>query len=268
VAEAFEALGALARRSIGSPIERSVLMRTIEDALGMRLPLPQGVPVLIRSDRNETNERSLEIDASGFSGREGKFPPPKQWTDDLVVPLDRTARWLRSHAVLRIALTGSYRLTTAIALGWSLRAAIGFDLEIPTRDGAWATDDRPSVSDTVPTWQIDEPTALHGDQLVISIGILSDPALDVKVGVPSASVLRLFLDHPIESAKAAQAGVATIKRSADAAVARLRPRGIQLFFAGPAAFAVALGHRWNAMPPTQLHEFVAAGRNYVATALV
>jgi CBASS immunity sensor of nucleotide second messenger signals len=270
VTEVFEALSALARRSIGSPIGRSVLLRTIEDALGTRLPLPQSFPVHIRSDRNETNERSLEIDASGFSGRDGKFPSQEQWRDDLVVPLDRTARWLRSHAVPRIALSGSYRLTTAIALGWSLRAAIGFELEIPTREGAWATDDRPLMSDIVPTWQIAEPTALHGDQLVISIGILRDPAPDLaeNVGIPSASVLRLFLDQPIPSAKAAQAGVATIKRSADAAVARLRPRGIQLFFAGPAAFAVALGHRWNAMPQTQLHEFVTGGRNYVATALV
>jgi hypothetical protein len=234
VAEAFEALSGLARRSIGSPIGRLVLFRTIEDALGTRLPLPQALPVHIRSDRDETNERSLEIDASGFSGRDGKFPPQKQWTDDLVVPLDRTARWLRSHAVPRIAISGSYGLTTAIVLGWSLRAAMGFELEIPTREGAWATDDRPSTSDIVPTWQIAEPTALHGDQLVISIGILRDPAPELgdTIGVPSDSMLRLFLDHPIPSAKAAQAGVATIKRSADAAVARLRPRRIQLFSRG------------------------------------
>lgn len=270
VVEAFEALSGLARRSIRMPLGRAILLQTIEDALGRQLPLPQSFPLHVRSDRNEANERSLEIDASGFSGREGKFPLRAQWTDDLVAPLDRTARWLRSYAVSRIALSGSYRLTTAIVLGWSLRAAIGFELEIPTREGAWATDDRPSTSDPAPAWQISEPASLHGDQLVISVGVLRDPAADLleTAGVPSESVLRLFLDEPVPSAKAAQAGVSTIKRAADAAVARLRPRGIQLFIAGPAAFAVALGHRWNAMPPTQLHEFVIASRAYVATALI
>ncbi|MCW2359815.1 MULTISPECIES: SAVED domain-containing protein [Bradyrhizobium] len=270
VAEVFEALSGLARRSIGLPLGRAVLLQTIEEGLGRRLPLPQSFPLHVRSDRNEANERSLEIDASGLSGREGKFPPAAQWAADLVAPLDRTARWLRRHAEPRIALSGSYRLTTAIVIGWSLRAAIGFELEIPTREGAWATDDRPSTSDTVPTWQIAQPMALHGDQLVISVGILRDPAANLgqAMGVPSEAVLRLFLDEPVSSAKAAQAGVSTIKRSADAAVARLRPQGIQFYFAGPAAFAVALGHRWNAMPPTQLHEFVIANRTYVATAQI
>lgn len=270
VADAFEALEALARRSIGAPLGRAILLRTIEDALGRSLPLPEGFPIQIRSDRNEVNERSLEIDASVFSGREGRFPEPAEWADDLIAPLDRTARWLRSHAVPRIALSGSYRLTTAIVLGWSLRAAIGFELEIPTREGAWATDDRPSSGDPAPAWQITEPTTLHGDQLVISVGVLRDPAADLleTAAIPAESVLKLFLDAPITSAKSAQAGVSAIKRAADTAVGRLRPKGIQLFFAGPAAFAVALGHRWNAIPPTQLHEFITASRVYAATALI
>ncbi|MBX5141228.1 SAVED domain-containing protein [Rhizobium lentis] len=270
IAEVFEALSGLARRSIGAPLGRAILLRTIEDVLGRSLPLPDSFPIQIRSDRNEINERSLEIDASAFSGREGTFPGPAEWADDLVAPLDRTARWLRSHAVSRIALSGSYRLTTAVVLGWSLRAAIGFELEMPTREGAWATDDRPSSDHPAPAWHITEPTALHGDRLVISVGILRDPATDLleTAGIPSESVLSLFLDAPITSAKSAQAAVSTIKRAADTAVARLRPQGIQLFFAGPAVFAVALGHRWNAMPPTQLHEFVTGSRVYVATALI
>jgi hypothetical protein len=52
------------------------------------------------------------------------------------------------------------------------------------------------------------------------------------------------------------------------AVARLGARQIRLYLAGPAAFAVALGHRWNAMPPTQLHEYVTSERHYEPTALL
>ncbi|WP_245436530.1 SAVED domain-containing protein [Mesorhizobium tamadayense] len=270
VGEAFEALSALARRSIGAPLGGDVLVKTIEDALGKSLPLPRSFPLHVRSDRNEADERCLEIDASAFSGRDGVFPPPARWADDLVAPLDRTARWLRSHAINRVALTGSYRLTTAMIIGWSLRSATGFELEVPTRDGSWATDDRPAPSDPPQNWRIAEPANLTGDQLVVCVGILCDPAADLGqiAGVPTEAVLGLHLDEPIVSAKAAQAGVAVVKRAVDAAMARLRPKGIQLYFAGPAAFAVALGHRWNAMPPTQLHEFVTSSRSYVATALI
>lgn len=269
VAEAFEALSALARRSIGAPLGRAILRQTIEDALGRPLPLPQSFPLYIRSDRNEAKERSLEIDASAFCGRDGAFPSKAEWNEHFLAPLDRTARWLRSQTVSRIALSGSYRLTAAMALGWSFRAAIGFELEIPTRDGVWATDDRPSPDMRQP-WRISEPMALHGDQLIVSVGILRDPAADLEqnAGIPSQLALVLYLEEPIPSAKSAQAAASAIKRIVDSAVARLRPRGIRLYFAGPAALAVALGHRWNAMAPTQLHEFVNSERSYVPTALI
>jgi CBASS immunity sensor of nucleotide second messenger signals len=54
-------------------------------------------------------------------------------------------------------------------------------------------------------------------------------------------------------------------------LAALRTTGapaIDLFFAGPAALAIALGHRWNALPPTQLYEFLPSERRYVKTALL
>lgn len=269
VAEAFEALSALARRSIGAPLGRAILRQTIEDALGRPLPLPQSFPLYIRSDRNEANERSLEIDASAFSGRDGAFPSQVEWAEHLLAPLDRTARWLRRQTVSRIALSGSYRLTAAMVLGWAFRAAIGFELEIPTRDGVWPTDDRPSPDMRQP-WRVSEPMALHGDQLIVSVGILRDPAADLEqtAGIPAQSALALYLEEPIPSAKSAQAAASTIKRTVDSAVARLHPRGIQLYFAGPAALALALGHRWNAMAPTQLHEFNISERSYVPTALI
>lgn len=65
-----------------------------------------------------------------------------------------------------------------------------------------------------------------------------------------------------------QASIRTVKAAISEAVARLRPVKIDLCYVGPAAFAVALGHRWNALPPTQLYEFVAADGNYNPTALI
>lgn len=108
---------------------------------------------------------------------------------------------------------------------------------------------------------------LDGDQLVVSIGVLRDLSADLPAtaGVKAEGVLAHHLPEPIVSASAAQASVATLKKSIDAVVARHRPAGIKLFMAAPAAFAVALGHRSNALPPTVLHEFRATDRLYVAT---
>lgn len=265
--DAFEALSGIAARSIGAPISRAELLRTAEGALGQRLPLPTSFPLHIRSDRNEADETALEIDASAFSGGGGAYPDPARWAEDVLAPFDRTARWLRASGVSRVALGGSYRLSTAFAVGWSLRSAIGFELEIPTRDGAWPTDDRPQPGDTEPAWRFAEPASLHGDRLVVSVGVLRDPSgeLPGAEGVSSGAVLSAHLPEPLITARAAQASAALVKRAVDAAAGRLKPSEVELFIAGPAAFAVALGHRWNAMPPTQLHEFLTAERRYVPT---
>ncbi len=84
-------------------------------------------------------------------------------------------------------------------------------------------------------------------------------------GVLQSHILSAFMAAPVASGRAAQAAVSAVKAAVSAAATRLKPAANDLYFAGPAAFAVALGHRWNAMPPTQLHEFIAAERRYVPT---
>lgn len=268
IEDAFEALSALAARSIGIPLGRAELLRTVEGAMAQPLPLPASFPLHVRSDRNEADETALEIDASAFSGGGGGYPEPGDWAEELLAPLDRTARWLRARGVSRVALGGSHRLSTAFALGWSLRSAIGFELEIATRKGSWQTDDRPLPTDPIPGWSIAETATLDGDELVVSVGVLRDPSADLAgtAGVSGEAMLRVYLAEPLTSGRAAQASASLVKRAVDIAASRLKPGGIKLFMAGPAAFAVALGHRWNAMPRTQLHEYLTADRRYVPTA--
>ncbi|BBD99211.1 hypothetical protein SAMIE_1027120 [Sphingobium amiense] len=270
VADTFEVLSSLARHSLGTPLGRSDLRRAMEQALGKPLPLGQACALHIRSDRNEADETALELDASQFSGGDAGFPPPDIWAEKLLGPLDRAARWLRGHAISRVALSGSYRLSTALAVGWSLRSTQGFELEIQTRAGSWSTDDRPTTGEPAPPWRIQEPSRLEGDALIVAVGVLRDPSTDLEAsaGIAAEAVLGLHIPEAIASGRAAQASVSLVKRTVDTAVARLGARRIRLYLAGPAAFAVALGHRWNAMPPTQLHEYVTSERHYEPTALL
>lgn len=270
VEQAFELLSGLARRTIGVPLARAELIHAIEAGLGQTLPCESAFRLHVRSDRGEQDETALEIDVSDFSGGAARFPSPDAWAQALSAPLVRTARWLRSRDVSRVALSGSYRLSTAMVLGWSLRSANGFELEIPTREGPWLTDDRPRADRSWPQWLVTQPSALVDDQLVVGIGVVRDPhaSLSTTAGVPAEHALGLHLPEPLTSGKAAQSSISFVKRVVDEAVTRLQPRTIKLFFAGPAAFAVALGHRWNAMPPTQLHEFLEVERRYVRTAMI
>ena len=270
IAAAFDALESLVRRSAGAPLARDVLVRTIEESLDERLPLPSAFPLHVRSDRNEPDVAALEIDARAFCGGEVPFPPSEIWCAKLIEPLEATSRWLCSRRISRVSLGGSFRITTAMVLGWSLRSATGFELEVPTRAGAWSTDDRPGPGELDPGWSIRAPASLHRGELAVGVGVIRDPssALPETAGVAEESVLRLHLPRPIDSGPMAQASASVVKRAVDDALVRLAPRAIRLYFAGPAAFAVVLGHRWNAMRPTQLHEYSPDEHRYVETARI
>jgi SMODS-associated and fused to various effectors sensor domain len=265
---AFEALSALARRSIGTMLSRPVLVGIIEREIASSLGVESSVPLHIRSDRSASNVDAIEIDASQFSGRDAAYPEPDVWRTMLLAPLEATAQWAREHRHVRFTLSGSYRLSTAFAIGWSFRSAIGFELDIPTRAGMWATDDRlPPGAGSLP-WQLTNATRLAGDRLVATISVLRDSARDVAAAEALDLATDLFtavLPQAIATAAEMEASAYTVKVALATNAAALGARQIDLFLVGPAAFAMGLGHRWNAVPPTQMHEFIAAERRYLPT---
>lgn len=113
-------------------------------------------------------------------------------------------------------------------------------------------------------WVENTPLVLTGDSMFVSIGVFRDPTpvLLAAHGIGLDAILSVHLSQALTSAKDVQASVGLIKRSVDKAVAQLRPKTIDLFYAGPAVLAVALGLRWNGLPPTMLHEFLSAENRY------
>ena len=266
-AVAFAALSDLAAKFRGELLSRERLLAALAEAVGAEL-LPAGpLRVHVRSDLNAPEAEAVEVDASPFSGG-GGYPGSERWRGGLFQPLEAVARWARERRVQRIALSGSYRLSTAFSVGWSFRSATGFEIDITARPGEWSTDDR-AVAGSAPLWQVVEPAGLFDGRLVVGIGVMRDPSADIQAtreGLDGAHLLSAFLPAPIVDGQQAQASVQIVKSAVVRAVALLRPAAIDLYYVGPAAFAVALGHRWNALPPTQLHEFIAAEGRYVQTA--
>ena len=133
----------------------------------------------MRSDRNAADEDAIEIDASDFSGSGGAFPSQERWRAGLLTPLEITARWAQERQRKRITLSGAYRLTTAFCVGWSFRSAIGFEIDILTRAGQWATDQHASARIARLPWQISVPERLTAGRLVVGVGVLRDPSRDI-----------------------------------------------------------------------------------------
>lgn len=267
---AFSALSDLCAQSRGVLLPRAQLLALLGKELQVTLFGDDSLLLHVRSDRNGEAEDALELDASALSGGAGGFPVPAHWKAELLEPLDATARWAAANRRRRIVLTGSYRLTTAFVLGSAFRSATGFEMEIQTRSGTWATDNHPAAGTALP-WSIAVPHRLVNHRLVVSIGVLRDPLDDVCRTLQlsdAQAVLSATLPQALTNGEEAQASVQAVKAAIGQASAALRPQGVDLFYVGPAAFAVALGHRWNAMPPTQLHEFLASEGQYKPTAVL
>ena len=259
---AFAALCDLGAARRGSLITRQDLTSVL---VAYGVPHLVALPVRIRAAGADDDPRVFDVEGVQFAGGDAGYPPPTVWAADLLRPLVRLATWARSQGYARISLAGQFRLSTGFALGWAFRSAIGFDLDVPVRGGnPWRTDDHPTAQNQLP-WRHDDPSGLNGDRLAIAIGVLRDPVPAILATQPGSQMLRIQLDQAIESARPAQESVRAIKTLVDAAVAQHRPTAIDLYFVGPAALAVALGHRWNGLPETQFHEFTAASGTYVPT---
>jgi hypothetical protein len=265
IAETFEALANLASRSRGAMLTREQLIAVLEDKLAVSVSRTI-LPLHIRGDQSPERVDALEIDARVFS--QAPFPPHDGWQDQLLRPLGLTAAWAKSLGITRVGLSGQFRISLALGIGWAFRAATGFELEIPTRDALWTTDQRPAHGDTVPM-AVSDANELSHDHLAVAVGVLRDPVPGILAsGNTPEMILSLHFDQPIADGVMAQLAVRQIKTAISAAVNRLQPKGIDLYFAGPAALAVALGHRWNALPSTRVYEFDQAVGRYAATCVL
>jgi hypothetical protein len=106
---------------------------------------------------------------------------------------------------------------------------------------------------------------LRSKRLIVAIGVIRDPTLMVQAYYKESSaqeILRILLPQPLSTAIDAQKLAQQVKGIVSSAAARLGAESIDLFYVGPASFAVVLGHRWNAMLPTQVHEFDPAAQAY------
>jgi hypothetical protein len=195
---------------------------------------------------------------------------PSGWNDVLRPQLQGAVDTIRQLDVRDVLLAGKMRLAAGFLAGYELSDVAGFSVAVLQRDEEWTTSgERADV--TIATEAIELG---RGDELAIGISVAADLTDDVRAYLDreGLAVSRLVIIRPEQNVgRTAIGGAAEARGLAnmilDAARAEVRGANVpvlHLFQAAPLGFAVLLGHVWNRMPETVLHEDLGPGRGYAS----
>lgn len=269
VREIYANLDQLLRSRKNQPITRLELETAVRTKItSAHLHLPSLRPIVLTTLSQEApclDAPELQLDWRSFFGGEVRsYPPADVWNSQLVSELYAIRGWILKHrGNRRIRLEGNRRLSAALSLGFVFSAVAGFAIEINYRGKTWATDAYATAE--TPAYPLNfHRVEGHGEQLVVTIGILRNIVADVECSLEAlhltdSPMLHIIGSEPILSPQHANVATRTIKDTISAEVSRIGVRRIHLFFAGPSHTALFLGHRLNAIAPIQCYEFVAAG---------
>ncbi len=239
-----------------------------------RRPVPSPIRLFTAKDDAMPDNRIIYFAWAPFFGGETRdipYPAPEVWNERLVGELQATKAWILKHRDLRrVRLDGARRLSPAVAVGFVFSAVSGFAIDLVHRRDVWPTDvfaspDTPAYPLTI-CGSFDQ---ISGKRLVVTVGILRDIVADVAVdlsrlGLNALPTLHIHGTQGIQSPEQLDRIVREVKGHISQALRTTGARTIDLFLAGPAPLAVALGHRLNATASIQCYEQVNSGQ-YVRT---
>ena len=185
--------------------------------------------------------------------------------------IQQAAQRLRQSGVHRVIIRGAMRLPVWFAAGAAFRHVHGFHAAAMQLDALWSSEDLGTPieirSDTV--------QAGSGPDIAVCVGIAADPTAAVRSYVESAALPTGYVASILP---ASGTGPDAIPDGPTAAATAVKVRDavrdliestpadhIHLFLATPGAFALLLGHRWNAVRPTTVYEHLGPGRGYTPT---
>lgn len=215
----------------------------------------------------------LQFDWKGvFGGINRNFPPTEEWNRKITDELLATKKWLvATNRTRRIRLSGHRRLSASIAVGSIFSAVSGFTVGIETKDGIWWTNSHPKEDTPDYQWQQSIDGELT-DEIAIGISILKDSANEeveryLETKHFRGKRLYLFSNIALQSDAHANRAVQKAKSMIQKLSSNTEAKKIHLFFAGPAQFALFLGHRLNTLGKIQCYERTSPNE-YVPTVLI
>ncbi len=207
-----------------------------------------------------------------FGGSERNFPPPEEWNHKVIDELHATKDWvIATNRTRHIHLSGHRRLSASIAIGLTFSAVSGFTIGIETKEGIWWTNSHAKEDTPDYHWQqsIDGKST---DEIAVGISILKNTANEevqryLETRHFQGKQLYLFSNTALQSDSHTNVAVQKAKSAIQELASKTQAKKIHLFFAGPAQFALILGHRLNTLGKIQCYEWLSPNR-YVPTVLI
>ncbi|MYC78716.1 SAVED domain-containing protein [Candidatus Poribacteria bacterium] len=233
--------------------------------------------IKIHTEHDENTDKGpdgcLQFDwKSVFGGPSRNFPLVGEWNRKVIKQLQSTKEWLISTKRSRhIHLNGHRRLSASVAIGSIFSAVAGFTIDIETKDGIWRTNSHAKEDTPDYQWQqsIDEGST---GEIAVGISILKDTANEeveryLETKHFQGKRLYLFSNMVLQSDDQANRAVQKAKSVIQELTSKTQAQKIHLFFAGPAQFALFLGHRLNTLGEIQCYERISPNI-YVPTVLI
>ena len=222
---------------------------------------------------NKVPDGCLQFDwTSFFGGSERNYPPPEKWNEKVIGELCRAKDWIvLTNRERHIYLSGHRRLSASIAIGSTFSAVSGFTIGMEVRDGIWWTNNHAKEDTPDYHWQQSTEGELT-DEIAVGISILKDAANEevkqyLQMEHFHGRQLYLYSDMVLQSDAQTNRAVQKAKSMIQEFVSKSQAKKIHLFFAGPAQFALFLGHRLNTIGKIQCYEWTSPNA-YVPTVLI
>ena len=229
--------------------------------LGLRAEAPrslvvfQGIDVVLDDGAVETVQWTDRFRGDRPETRRG-LVDPADWNGALAEDLGALRARLITGNHRRILFRGALRLPCWFAIGAAFREVANFEVAMDYRNQLWAATMR---SLTLPSVNLRVDEGAGGGRTVVIVAISTDATDDVRSSMVDGRTGRLVtvglsgtpspssLKGPEEAIGAAVAVRDWVRRN-------VRNTEIDLVLMAPAPFALFLGHVWDRIAPTTIHE--------------
>ena len=186
---------------------------------------------------------------------------PSDWNGTLSNDLRALKERLLAGNHKRVLLRGALRLPCWFAIGATLREVAGFSIAMDYRGALWPAD---MSNLNVPDVEIRSDEFISDGRTVVVVTISTDATSDVRSGLVNSSTGRI-----VTIGLPGGPSPSSLKGPPDAMAAAVAMRNwarrnildveIDLVLMAPAPFALFLGHLWDRIVPTTIHEDLVSG---------
>ncbi len=247
------------------PIGADEVMEAV-DQLGLRVEPPRAL-VVIQGIESVPSEGAIETLhwTNRFRGNSPEtrrgLVNPDDWNGALADDLAEMKSRLLAGSHRRILLRGALRLPCWFGVGATFRQVAGFDIAMEYHGKLWKAD---SATLALPAVEVRVDEARGEGRTVVVVAISTDATGDVRVALVNDRIGRLVtLGLPGGPSPSAISGPTDAMAAAVAIREWVRKNvhqvDLDLVLMTPAPFAMFLGHVWDRIAPTTIHEDLVSG---------